>query len=77
VPTPSGILGVTWDITPSQFEVSLQVPTNTTVRADLASLQVTSPAHILLDDKPVLPQRLKAGFLAISEGDHTVRVKRM
>ncbi len=77
VPTPSGILGVAWEITPSAFEICLQVPTNTTVRVDLASLNVTSPAKILLDDKPVPTQPLRDGFLHISEGDHTVRAKRM
>ncbi len=77
MPTPSGILGVAWEITPSEFEISLQVPTNTTVRVDLASLKVTSPDHILRDGELVSPQPLQDGFLNIPEGDHTVRVKRM
>ena len=77
VPTPSGILGVAWEITPSEFEISLQVPKNTTLRVDLASLEVTSSGHILLDGKPTSGQLLQDGFLEISEGDHTVRVKRL
>ena len=76
VPTPSGLLGVTWGITPSAIEISLQVPTNVALRVDLASLGVASPDDLLLDDKPVPPQLLKGGVLLVSAGDHTVRVKR-
>ncbi len=76
VPTPSGILGVNWEITPSEFAISLQVPKNTTVRVDLASLQVTSSGPILLDGKPSSRRLLQDGFLKLSEGDHTVLVKR-
>ena len=77
VPTPSGILGVAWEMTPAEFLISLQVPTNTTVRLDLASLRVTSPDHILLDGEPVSPQQMKGGFLPISPGECTVQIKRM
>jgi hypothetical protein len=76
VPTPSGILGVAWEITPSDFLISLQVPTNTTLRVDLNSLKVTSPGHVLLDGQPASPQPPEGGFLDVPEGDHTVRVKR-
>lgn len=77
VPTPSGILGVSWENTPSEFEINLQVPLNTTVRVDLKSLNVNSPADILLDGGPPAPQMMKDDFLLISPGDHKVRVTRM
>jgi len=76
MPTPSGSLGVAWEITPSEIEISLQVPTNTTVRVDLSSLKVNSSDDILLDGEPASPQQLKDGFLIISRGDHTVRIER-
>ena len=76
VPTPSGILGVAWEITPSEFEISLQVPTSTTVRVDLASMKVTPTDHILLDGERVSAQPLRNGFLGISEGNHTVHIPR-
>jgi hypothetical protein len=75
LPTPFGILGVTWEITSSEIEISLQTPENTTVRVDLASLRAPTADHILLDDKPISPRQLRDGFLVVTEGDHTVRVK--
>jgi hypothetical protein len=77
VPTPSGILGVSWEITPSEFAITLQVPKNTTVRIDLESLNVTSPAQILLNSVPPSPQQMKDDYLLISPGDQTVRVRRL
>lgn len=77
IPTPSGVLGVAWNIAPSEIEISLKTPKNTTVRVDLGSLKAPSADHILLDDKPVSPQQCRDGFLLVSEGDHVVRVKRM
>jgi len=76
VPTPAGVLSVAWEITPSELEISLQVPTDTTVRIDLGSLSASSPSDIVHDDERVRPQPMQDGFLTISEGDHTVRVIR-
>ncbi len=76
IPTPSGTLSVAWEITATEYLISLQIPNATTLRVDLASLKVGSPARILLDGEPVSPQHLKDGFLVILRGDHTVRIKR-
>jgi hypothetical protein len=77
VPTPSGTLGVAWEVDPQEFKISLQVPVHTTVRVDLASLKVTAPAQILLDGRPAAAPLLQDGFLRVAQGDHTVRAKRM
>ncbi len=76
IPTPSGTLEVKWDISPAEFEISLKIPPATTVRVDLASLGMPSPAQITLDGKPISPSHVENAFLAISAGDHTLQVNR-
>jgi hypothetical protein len=75
VPTPSGILGVAWEITPTEFLISLQIPKNTIVRVDLKSLNVDSPDQIFLNGAPPSPQQLVDGFLLIAVGESTVRIQ--
>jgi hypothetical protein len=76
VPTPSGLLGVGWEITPTEYLISLQIPTATTVRIDLSSLGVRPSNEILLNGIAASAQQLKDGFLVVSPGDHTVRISR-
>ena len=76
IPTPSGLLEVAWDVSSSDFGITLRIPPGTTVRVDLASLATPPQDRISINDKPLSPNQLKDGFLAISSGDHAVRIKR-
>ncbi len=76
IPTPSGLLEVSWEISPAEFTITLQAPPATTVRVDLNSLDVQSPVQVLLNSKLLPSDQVKDGFVAISEGSHTLRVKR-
>jgi len=75
-PTPSGLLEVAWDVNSSEFKITLGIPPGTTMRVDLASLAAPSQDRISIDDQPPSSNQLKDGFLVISSGDHTLRVKR-
>ena len=76
IPTPSGLLEVAWDITPTEFKITLQTPPATTVRVDLASLTLPSPDRISLNGERPSPDQVKDGFIVIPPGDHTLRIKR-
>ncbi|MBC8877300.1 MAG: alpha-L-rhamnosidase N-terminal domain-containing protein [Planctomycetes bacterium] len=76
IPTPSGLLEVAWDVSSSEFKITLGIPPGTTVRLDLASLAAPAEDRISIDDQPPSANQLKDGFLVISSGDHTLRVKR-
>jgi len=76
IPTPSGLLEVAWDVSSSEFNITMGIPPGTTVRVDLASLAAPSQDRISINDRPPSSNQLKDGFLVISSGDHTLRVKR-
>lgn len=76
IPTPSGLLEVSWDISPTEFKIALYTPPATTVKVDLASLGEPGPDRIVVNGKAVSPARVKDGFLGIPPGNYTVRIRR-
>jgi hypothetical protein len=76
MPTPRGLLEVDWLIRPAEFQIGLGVPPATTVRLDLASLGLPTLDRITIDGKVPSGEQLSDGLLAISPGNHRIRIQR-
>ena len=76
IPTPSGLLEVAWDVSPAEIKITLQTPSHTTVRVDLASLGTPSNDDISINNKPPSANQVKNGFLVLPTGRHTVHAER-
>ena len=76
IPTPTGLLEVAWSVNPAACKITLHIPTATTVKLNLASLNVHTADAVTIDNRPVLRSQIQDGLLALRPGDHTVRVKR-
>jgi hypothetical protein len=76
MPTPRGLLEVDWLIRPSTFEIDLVVPPATTVRLDLSSLGLPALGDITIDGDVPSGERLSDGLLAITPGNHQIRIQR-
>ncbi|MCK5173549.1 MAG: hypothetical protein KAR47_09160, partial [Planctomycetes bacterium] len=76
IPTPSGLLEVAWDVSPSKFKIVLQIPPHTTVKIDLASLAMPSRDRISINNKPASAKQIKDGFIVLPSGNYTVNVTR-
>jgi alpha-L-rhamnosidase len=76
IPTPSGLLEVAWDVSPTQFVLTLQAPTQTTIRLDLASLGLPSPDRIGINGRPPSNDQFKDGMMFLPAGRSVVRVVR-
>ncbi len=76
IPTPSGLLEITWDVQPTQFKITLQIPPHLTVNINLASLTEHSTRAILINDKAATDQQFIKGYLVLPPGAHNVCIDR-
>ncbi len=76
IPTPAGLLEVAWTVSSTQFAVTVQVPPETTLRIDLASVGTPPPARLAIDDRPAASEQIRNGFLVLPSGRHSVRILR-
>ena len=76
IPTPSGLLEVAWDVSPTDINITLQTPPHTTLRVDLASLGTPSNDHISIDNKSSTADQVENGFVVLPSGKHTVHIER-
>jgi hypothetical protein len=76
IPTPAGLLEVTWEVSPAHFVLTLQTPPETTVRLDLASFGTPSLDSVLINGGSPSREWIKDGFVVLPPGRQTVRILR-
>lgn len=76
IPTPTGLLAVSWTVSPCEYAIKLNTPPGMTLRVDLASLGKPARDRISLNEKTPLPAQMTGNFIVFPPGNSTLRVQR-
>jgi hypothetical protein len=76
IPTPSGLLGVAWEVAPTLLELTLRIPKGTMVHLDLSTMGMPSLDAISIDSQSVSAEEIKNGRVTLASGKHNISIQK-